>query len=363
MNNKILHAAETIKGGVATVVELLVKSQTELGSEVSFLVPKDQVRELSSLSTSRAIAFKRSGRSLRSCAYFAWALAFELLKNKPHIVHLHSSFAGIIGRLVVLLLRPIYRPAVIYTPHAWSFIMDVSETKKSFFAWIERLLLPACDAVICGSNFEKNEAIRYGLNASRIAVIYNGVSAPVKNNRLLNESGPVRLLFVGRLDYQKGFDVLLRAMQLLDPDEFKLTVVGGAVHDRSEASSTVSNINYSGWVDRADLCHFFLEADILVMPSRWESFGLVAAEAHSYGLGVLASRTCSIPEIVSENESGLLFEKDSADDMVRNLVQTPIERWRKFGAEGYRRYERLFRAEDMCEAVNKIYKEVSAPSH
>ena len=68
----------------------------------------------------------------------------------------------------------------------------------------------------------------------------------------------------------------------------------------------------------------FSNADLLIMPSRWEAFGLVAVEAQSYGLPVLASRCASLPEVVLDGKSGLLFDVGSVDDLVRQVQRFSV---------------------------------------
>ncbi|ROR18603.1 glycosyltransferase involved in cell wall biosynthesis [Comamonas sp. BIGb0124] len=325
--------------------------------DVHVLVPSQQCEELTGIDRSATTTFDRPGRSLRSFFNFFISFLRSVWTLRPDVVHLHSSFAGVLGRVALLFLRPFRRPRVIYTPHAWSFIMDVSEKKKRIYSYLEKILLPLCDVVTCGSKYEKNEAEKYGIISPKIGVIYNGVLDPLVVDSLPLRSSRMELLFVGRLDQQKGFDILISAMRTLDPSLYRLTVVGGGVHDDSDHKlEDLPNVEYVGWVKQNQLPKYFAASDVLVMPSRWESFGLVAAEAHSCGLPVIASRCCSIPEIVQDGVTGFLFEKDSSSDLVDKLGLFSRETALAMRSACLLRYESLFTAKSMCERVAQTYK-------
>src|SRR5262249_43866670 len=173
------------------------------------------------------------------------------------------------------------KPKVIYTPHAFAFIMQGSALKRALFSKLEARLSRVADAIVCGSNYEQRAAIEAGIPPDRLHRIYNGIALPnvSARARINREIGPLRLLFVGRFDRQKGLDVLLSAMSQLPAELFRLVVVGAPVQDAAAFDQPqLPNVEYMGWVPHDDLSRFYAEADVLVMPSRWESFGLDAVE-------------------------------------------------------------------------------------
>lgn len=232
---KILHAAETIKGGVATVMRQLVEDQllSNNSNEVICIIPQEQRQELNNVEREHLVLYNRKGREFYSFLNFFFVFMKVILKENPEIVHLHSTFAGVLGRIALILLRPIRRPKVVYCPHAFAFLMQSSSKKNKVYSWIEKILSKYTDAIICVSKYEKEKAIEVGLPSEKLKVIYNGV---VKQESKITRSSPYsndvfNVLFVGRFDFQKGFDVLVEVMQLLEGKPFHLTAVGGAVHD------------------------------------------------------------------------------------------------------------------------------------
>ncbi|HHK5889498.1 TPA: glycosyltransferase family 4 protein, partial [Serratia marcescens] len=314
MKKKVLHVAETVKGGVATVIRQLVQQNDEF--DFYCVLPDSQYREIGAFPAEKMKVFTRTGRNISSFISLAINYIQMVRKEKPDVIHVHSTFAGVVCRLLTPLVRMTCRPKIIYCPHAFSFLMDTSEKKKKVYAKIEKILQKNTDVIICTSEYEKRTALMAGLSPDNLTVVYNGVEPPVK---LPDDTNPYRqdkinILFVGRFDYQKGFDLVQRIADELD-DRFLITIVGGNVHAK-EQPAPHSRMDFKGWLTSAEMAPYFTYADVLLMPSRWESFGLVAVEAESYGLPVVASRCSSLPEVVSEGVTGYLFTTNQADEAV-----------------------------------------------
>lgn len=357
---KIFHVAETIKGGVATVLRHLVEGQTVDGScVVHCLVPHDHIGELGPAGSLVAHTFHRTGRNLRSLASLALAFSQALLRERPDVVHVHSTFAGVICRVLLFMARPICRPSVVYCPHGWSFIMDVRGLKRSIYVLIERMLIRVTDAAICVSHFEKATAMEVGLGERKLHVVHNGVRRPgdLAEPARRAHAGVTRLLYVGRLDHAKGFDILVEAMRKLPLDAYHLTVVGDSVEKHAERP-IMGNITYAGWLAPSEVYDAMAHADVLVVPSRWESFCLVAAEAQVMGLAVIAGERCSLPEIVSSGETGVLFRPHSAEAIVQAVKGVSAMELAEMGHNAKQASEGRFTIEEMNRRIFQIYASV-----
>lgn len=84
---------------------------------------------------------------------------------------------------------------------------------------------------------------------------------------------------------------------------------------------------YYGWVDNKELPAYFCENDVLLMPSRWESFGLVAVEAQLYGVPVIANNVASLPEVISDGLTGMLVNFEDANKVVEIMDSHTIHFW------------------------------------
>ncbi|AIO39542.1 glycosyl transferases group 1 family protein [Burkholderia cenocepacia] len=359
---RVLHAAETIKGGVAAVLrQLLDERDGAAGVEtVACLVPADQRSELKQIGSGLIRTYERTGRDAISLWRFYRAFNRVLIQERPDVVHLHCSFTGVIGRVSLLMLRRRVRPRVVYCPHAFSFLMQTGEHRRAAYALIEKVLSYCTDRIICVSEHERLRAIDAGLPAAKLSLVYNGVSSG-EGPRSVDERvgrSETRLLFVGRFDRQKGFDVLMDAMKRLEGEPFHLTVVGGSVLDRTTVPERI-NVDYRGWLDADGTARAFREADVVVVPSRWEGFAMVPLEAMSHGLPVIASDCSSFPEMIVDGFNGLLFERENSDALVACIRSGSKERWMQMGRNGYAFYMERFTREKMVDSTRKIYAEVA----
>ena len=195
----------------------------------------------------------------------------------------------------------------------------------------EAALAAAADRLVTGSVAEAKDLMRlYGASRNRICVAQPGVDLRVLRARdtaaLRAELGLEDhrvLLFAGRLEPLKGAETLLGAVaQLCEEERFDDVVtlvigedsgdgsVAGGERRRLEAvagdSGLESRVRFLGAVEHEDLADYYALADICVVPSRTETFGLVALEAQALGTPVVASAVGGLTEIIEDGETGIL---------------------------------------------------------
>ena len=322
---KVLHIAETVKGGVGTIINSLLKIE-EVDSLV--IAPNDQ----GNIIKGTVVNFSRKGRTIVSLIRLALKSIRTIKKEKPNVIHLHSTFAGLVIRILyaIKILRK-NDVKIIYTPHAFSFLRDTSSLNKKIYGAIETYLSQYTDKIICTSIYEFNQGVKYGLDESKMQVIYNGVDLKKINLEFdgvydQENHRKINILFLGRFDYQKGYDRLIYLIENLDGNKFHFNVIGDAVHDQV-IKVDKSNVSYHGWVEFCGLKNFFLDSDFMIMPSRWESFGLVAVESQCYGLPVLASKCSSLPEVVDDGNTGVLLDFSDLDNVVDFITRSNKNFW------------------------------------
>lgn len=149
--------------------------------------------------------------------------------------------------------------------------------------------------------------------------------------------GAKLVLFVGRLERRKGCDVLLAAAnEFLTADPLAHLVLAGKDGDNWSTSSrsgctdgVAKRVHFIGEVDDATRDKLLHLAYCVVFPSRYESFGLVPLEAFVHGVPVVAANAGAVPEVVADNECGLLFEGENASALancVTRLLLDPMLR-------------------------------------
>ncbi len=337
---RILHCAETIKGGIASYLRELIPLQcAEFGAaNVVALIPASQAGELPVPPGVRVALFDdargRVGNAL-ALARQAVALARSF---RPTVAHVHSTFAGATVRPALALG---YRKArVVYCPHGWAWDRPMGRLSRRLACLTERLLAHLSDQIVCISAHEVGTARLCGIPADKLALVPNAVNAVSPDPRALARplawpEGVRRILFVGRLDQQKGVDVLWRALEKLGPGAHAL-VAGAAVLADDAAAQLPRNATLVGWVGPGELETLFAQAELLVVPSRWEGFGLVAAEAMRSGLPVVASAVGGLTEVVEHGVTGLLVEPGSPDalaDAIGGLTPADLARMGRAGRE------------------------------
>ncbi|MFH2040329.1 MAG: glycosyltransferase family 4 protein [Chloroflexota bacterium] len=199
-----------------------------------------------------------------------------------------------------------------------------------------------------------------------IELIPNGVDldvfAPV-----VREWSPPRLLSVGRLVYQKGFDLAARALANLIDLDWEWTVVGDGTY-RQEFEKIclelgiVRRVKLVGWRSKPDLIQHYNQANLFVFPSRHEGMPNAILEAMSSGLPVLASHIAGNEELVQASETGLLFPSESVADLQAALLELipDAARRREMGEAGRNRvaanYSWVGVADRYTEVLAKMVK-------
>jgi glycosyltransferase involved in cell wall biosynthesis len=199
----------------------------------------------------------------------------------------------------------------------------------------ERAALRHAAAVIVTSPHTKATLERdYGVDSDRLTVALPGTDpAP----RATGSGNPVEILTVASLTFRKGLDVLVRALETLAPLPWHATVVGSARREPDTAGAVIAQILSAGLTDRitlagecddAQLAAAYARADLFVLPSRYEGYGMVLAEALARGLPIVASNAGAIPETVAAGAGVLVPAEDvsSLANAISRLIAAPVAR-------------------------------------
>ncbi|MFZ5478220.1 MAG: glycosyltransferase [Myxococcota bacterium] len=256
--------------------------------------------------------------------------------SRADVVHTHLFAGDTWGRIAAVLAR---HPAVVTTEHN----VDRDETWQR---GVRRALAPVSRVVVAVSE----AAARHVEGARDVRVVPNGVdldrlarAAPVD---VWSGTG-MRLLAVGRRVPQKGFDVLVEAL----PEGVELAIAGEGPFVREHP-----RVRWLG--RREDVPGLLAAADALAVPSRWEGFGIAAAEGLAAGMPVVASAVDGLVEVVGD--AGLLVPPGDVAALRAALVRLrddPALR-RRLGEQGRARAAR-FSIDRTVSAYDAIYREVA----
>lgn len=344
----VVHAAETIRGGIASYLREIVPRQVaRYGTDrVAVIVPSDQLHDLGQIVGAILIGVKRSRLRIRTAWHVRKCLVKLLVEREAKIVHIHSSFAGVTCRLPPTACGRFEK--LVYCPHGWAFVR--TGRAASIARRVERTLAHRCDAIVCVSSSERDAALRAGLPPLKLHVIFNGLpdrkSGQVVNAR--RDADTLKLVFVGRLDRQKAFDVLIGALAIVQSN-VDVEVFGEAVVGEYKEAALPANVHMHGWQSFADIEPYLLSSDALVMPSRWEALGISALEAMRAGKPVIASAVGGLVELVEDGVTGRLVPPSDAAALARVLDSLERGSLAEMGRRGRQRFLEKFQIEK-CEA-------------
>jgi len=274
------------------------------------------------------------------------------------IVHAHL-FPTILY-LSILKKTGVLKAKLIYTEHSTSN----RRRGKWYGKLIDFFVYAGCDKVVAISQGAKNEVLSWKPELSeKTVVIQNGI--PLNFSTALERGRkecPV-IVSVGRICDAKNYPMILKALALLKDIKFKYIVVGDGpdldeLKIMCEQQGLTSRIDFLGYV--ADVNPVLIQADIFLIASRWEGFGLAAAEAMNASLPVVASDIPGLREVVArEHDCAILIDPDSPQSIAAALREL-LESGQKRNCLGRRAFRHSFAFDEkiMVESYMKLYQDV-----
>jgi glycogen synthase len=196
------------------------------------------------------------------------------------------------------------------------------------------------------------------------SVVYSGLEAPLRALRPLPLETP-RLLCVGRLVPDKGFETALGAVARLVPrfPRLRLVIAGDGpllseLQVQASALGVSQFVEFLGWVAEDQVLELMNDVTLVVMPSRREGLPLVAIQAAYMGRPVVATRVGGLPEVVIHGETGLLVEpgdETALVDAIASLLEHP-ETASELGSSAARRARERFHPERYLAAYEALYR-------
>ena len=182
---KILHVGEYVNGGIATYLRTLLSGLRKYDDVENYLLISEYKSQQGWESVAKKVFYYKYKRSIFNIFSAIKQIHTVIEDVNPDIIHVHSTWAGLFVRLPYLFRKR--KTKIIYQSHGWAFLMDTSNYKKNIYALVEKILSIPTDRIINISNYEQNQAVKYGLNKNKMVMIYNGVEDKIsKSNLKLN---------------------------------------------------------------------------------------------------------------------------------------------------------------------------------
>ncbi len=274
----------------------------------SSLLPYQHAQSLIEYFTPGGKRVRASHRIIDEVYRYAEAAREIALRENFDLIHAHdwtSYMAGVAAKLAS------QKPLVLHV-HATSFDQAASSNVDPSIYEIEHRAFHTADSVVAISNFTKNIVVdKFGINANKVTVVHNGIK-PLTPPRLppvlreLKMQGKKIVFYNGRITIQKGVDYFIRAARrVVDIDPNVVFVISGWGDMEHQIMHLVgslglsNNVIFAGalWDDDRD--RMYQAADLLVMPSVSEPFGLVPLEAIQHGTPALVSKQSGVSEVLT----------------------------------------------------------------
>jgi glycosyltransferase involved in cell wall biosynthesis len=288
-----------------------------------------------------------------------------LLKQiNPDIVHLHSSKAGMVGRIAARILR---LPAI-FTAHGWAFTDGVSSFRRMISLPLERWVARYSQRIICVSEYDRQLALQYKVGGpEQLVTVHNGIPDINEKQLLSHENSnekreALRCIMVARFSAQKDYATLLYATSRVTvPIELHLAGQGELITSMRNLAKELrieDKTNFLG--PRSDIPELLSSNDVFVLTTNYEGFPISILEAMRAGLPVIATDVGGVSEAVIDGETGYLVSRGDSKAVQERIeiLAKNLELRRKMGEAGRRRFLENFSSQKMIDKTFSLYKEV-----
>jgi glycosyltransferase involved in cell wall biosynthesis len=361
---RILHVTESLAAGVGKSLSRLVQRQQEAGADCTVLAVRrydtpaeDELRRWMGPDV-RLLLPDEAVHGRAQLLWLAARLVRELRTGSYDVVHLHSSFAGAIGRLVGV---PLIAPSrVFYSPHGLAFLRrDLSIPMRRTILLIERLLAHLGGSVVAVSESERRLVSRR--LTTRVRVLPNGVDTRRLPPRAEAHEPRPTVAMLGRVAFQKApWRFASVAAQLADEADFVWLGYGEDPDvDRWLGSAPVE---LSGPLEHTALLERLAQVDLVYFPTLWEAMPMSLIEAQALGVPCVVSDVDGNRDVVEDGTTGLVRHGEAQlVEALAELLHDPEMRIR-MGDAAAERVLREFSDADLGSRSLELYADVLTSS-
>lgn len=323
-------------GGAQKYVFTLAKQLHNEGKKVTVLAGGDGllITQLQELGIT-VIKLKNSVRDISVFKELKFLKElYSILKEiKPDVLHLNSSKMGVIGSFIGR-IAGIKR--IIFTAHGWAFNEDRPQYQKAFFYLMYLFVIILSHKTICVSKKTAEQISIIPFIQNKLSIIYNGI----EQSNFIEEQTAKDILvqkftqldskktWIGvpaELHPIKGHDILIDALAQITPllkDTYQIIFMGsGQIELELKKQVSQKNLEeyvfFTGFLENAS--QYFKVFETIILPSRSEAMPLCLLEAGLAKNIIIASNVGGISEIISDGETGFLFERENVGELIENL--------------------------------------------
>lgn len=312
---RIVQVIESTATGTLAMVRLISNQFAKENHEVHVIysvridTPSNLLEQFES--TIKLHHVQMSGRSLPAILK---ELRSKLKTIKPDVVHLHSSYAGFLGRIASVGILSSTR--FFYSPHCISFMRkDISQIKRLCFIALEKLAcLKRCIYIAC-SESERIEINKYV--GSKVLLIENAVDNKILDKKYqanINQVHRPCVVTVGGIRKQKNPTLFAELAKALTGDDIEFIWIGDG--DSELKNKLISaGVTVTGWLSREQVADRLANSKLYLSTALWEGMPVSIIEAMACGLPVVASKCAGNIDVIQHGNTGLLFS-DVLDGLI-----------------------------------------------
>lgn len=355
MKNILLLVPRLNIGGAESYVALVARSLKLLGYNVY----------LASAGGALATKLQQEGIKhfflpIRLSKYISGILLKRIIKKyNIEIIHANSEAAGIVA---------------VKTRQKYNLDIPIVYTAHGVLPAKVKDIINQVDKIIAVSNFSREAAIKEGFSANKIEVVYNGVDIdkfkPHEEKRnLLRKKYNIpqdafTMIIVSRIKNlrNKGHQHLLNVLSEYEVSKYwHLVVIGkgkglGSLKQKVKEHNLQDRVHLLG--HKTDVENYEDMADVVVLPSYFETFGLVLAEGMAMEKPAVAFKVGGVPEVIEDNKTGFMVDYDNDDELVEKLAilaKNP-DLCKQMGIQARKKVAKDFANEIMIKKLEEIYK-------
>ncbi|GLC89776.1 glycosyltransferase family 4 protein [Lysinibacillus piscis] len=344
-------------GGAQKHVEALTKQLQQDAHDVTIVTGQydaslwqlQEVKVICIPAIQRAIhAFK----DIKAC----WQLIALLQTIKPDILAIHSSKAGILGRVAGGFLQI----PTVFTAHGWSFTEGIPMKRRWMYRWLEKAMQPMTTKIITVSHYDRQLAHSSKIAPPhKIATVHNGIWQEAQTK--VQQTCP-RITMIARFEAPKRQDLLLEALLELQDLHWHMQFVGDG-SAREAAEKFVKHHNLTARVtflgNQLDVSAILAKSQLFVLLSDWEGLPISIIEAMRAGLPIIATDVGGVGELVVDKSNGFLIAKHDKEQLKTKLQQLLTDKalCQKMSDASERHFLRHFTFQSMYRDTLMVYQQ------
>lgn len=348
---KILYIVESMGGGVFTyIVDLSNELVNEYEVFIAYAVRPQTPKDYQDYFDQRIhlIEVKNFGREINVLKELKAFTEIKRIAKKvnPDIIHLHSSKAGVIGRIAFNGNDvPLF-----YTPHGYSFLMqNYKPVKRMIFKAIEMICAKRKCMTISCSKGEHMETLKFTKNADYVNNAINLNHLQQMINKVKVEEHPFTVFTLGRICYQKN-PVLFNQVAERMPDVRFLWIGDGEL--RNELKST--NIEITGWIEREEALKRSMNADVFILTSLWEGLPISLLESMYMRKACVVNNVIGNNNVIHNDDNGYVC--NTVEDFIAGIKEIREGKSQKYVDKAFKDISEFYNTKAQARRYSEIYK-------